>query len=122
VCTGIRYVVDGTLCRAAHYPGALYHAFVGARNSIHYYHTDIYKKMKTYFFKVGNQPAQECKVSVEGLCTGDNINLYTLQKMAEHHAKLLASLYDVTIKFWPKEKPENVVSVERNAECLILNV
>jgi hypothetical protein len=108
--------MDGTLCAAAHYPGAIYHAAVGTYHTIHTNRTTTTKKMKTYFFKVGNQPAQAFVVSVEGLCTGDGINLYTLQKMAEHHAKLLASLYDVTIKFWPKEKPENVVSIEVDYE------
>src|SRR5690349_916022 len=104
--------MDGPFCTAGYYPRHLYYAFVGPANPLHYYRIILRKKMKTYFFKVGNQPAQAFKVSVEGLCSGDGINLYTLQKMAEHHAKLLASLYDVTIKFWPKEKPENVVSIE----------
>jgi hypothetical protein len=68
--------------------------------------------MRTYFFKVGNHPAQAFNVRVDGLCTDDGINLYSLQKMAEYHAKLLASLYDVEVKFWPKDRPENVVNIE----------
>ena len=72
--------------------------------------------MRTYFFRAGNQPAQSFDVSVDGLCTGDGINTYTLHTQAEHHARFLAYLYGVPVRLWPKDKPENTTIVEYNPE------
>ena len=78
--------------------------------------------MRRYFFKIGNKPAQAFDVRLDGLCSGDGVNNYTLNKMAEYHAKLLACLFDVEVKYWPKDKPENVVCIEMLEEHLTQNI
>jgi len=74
--------------------------------------------MKTYFFKTGNQPAQAFDVNLDGLLTDDAINIYTLQKQAEHLAKFLAYLHGVPVRFWRKDTPENTVVIEYMPEHL----
>jgi len=123
VYAAIAYAMDAALCSTYAYTRFVYHAFVGAHYIIYCSRTYNRKKMKAYFFKVGNQPAQQFNVSVDGLCIGDGINTYTLQKQAEHHARFLAFRYGLPVKFWPHNKPQNTVVVEYefNYELKITN-
>jgi len=113
VYAAIANAMDAALCSTTAYTRPLYHASVGANCIVYYSHTTNRKKMKAYFFKVGNQAAWLFNISVDGLCIGDGINNYTLHKQAEHHAKLLAFRYNMPVKFWPQFKPQNTVVVER---------